>query len=107
MSAKIIKDRVAGSRITVWDVFLYLDAGWSAERIANELRLTCDQVQAAIDYIAENREEVEAGHRKIEARNARGNPPEIEEKRKQSRAKMQAWLEQRRAGKSTSLAGVQ
>lgn len=49
-ASKLIQNnRVAGTRITIWDVFLYLDAGWSAERISKELRLTHDQVQAAID----------------------------------------------------------
>lgn len=98
LSDTIQNNRVAGTRITIWDVFLYLDAGWSAERIAKELRLTRDQVQAAIDFIAEHREEVEAGHRKIEARNARGNPPEIEAKRAETRKRMNEWLERRRAG---------
>lgn len=105
MSATIVNDRVDGTRITVWDVFMYLDEGWSAEQIAAELPLSLEQVEAAIAFIDENREYVLEGHRKIEERNARGNPPEIEEKRLQSRARVRAWFEQRRkerAGAGTS-----
>lgn len=33
MSAGIIKNRIAGTRITVWDVLRYLENGCSAEEI--------------------------------------------------------------------------
>jgi uncharacterized protein (DUF433 family) len=97
MSAAIVNDRVEGTRITVWDVFLYSEHGCSVDEIRRWLPLTVEQVNAAIDYIAANREYVLEGHRKIEERNARGNPPEIEEKMRQSRERMQEWLRQRRA----------
>lgn len=96
MRATIVNDRIDGTRITVWDVFLYLDEGWPAEQIANVLPLTCEQVRTAIEFIEQNCDYVVEGHRKIEERNARGNPPEIQEKLVQSRSRMRAWLEQRR-----------
>lgn len=96
MSAAIVKNRIEGTRITVWDVYHYLENGCTVEEIRRWLPLTEEQVKAAIDYIDANREFVLEGHRKIEERNARGNPPEIEEKLRQTRKRMQEWLQQRR-----------
>ena len=97
MSAAIVKDRIEGTRITVWDVYLYLEHGCSVEEIRRWLPLTEEQVHAAIDYIDANREYVLEGHRRIEERNARGNSPEIEEKLRQSRARIEEWRRQRQA----------
>jgi uncharacterized protein (DUF433 family) len=88
--------RIAGTRITVYDVAYYLEAGRQPAAIAELFRLSVEQIQAAIQYIEAHKAEVMAVHREIEERNARGNPPEIEEMRKQSRAKMEAWLNERR-----------
>ena len=96
----IVNDRIAGTRITVWDVYLYLQAGWPLEEIAEILRISADQVRDTVEFINRNREYVAAGHEKIEERIARGNPPEVEAKRKESAEKLRAWLEQRRAGTS-------
>lgn len=96
MSAAIVKNRIEGTRITVWDVFLYSEHGCSVDEIRRWLPLSVEQVTAALDYIAANREYVLEGHRRIEERNARGNPPEIEEKLRQTRERMQEWLRQRR-----------
>lgn len=97
MSAAIVNNRIEGTRITVWDVYLYLEHGCTVGEIRRWLPLTEAQVNAAIDYIDANREYVLEGHRKIEERNARGNPPEVEEKLRQTRKRMQEWLQQRRA----------
>jgi phage shock protein A len=88
----IVHNRIEGTRITVWDVLHYLEAGWSRPDIAATLHLTEAQVAAAASYIEEHRDEVMGMHRQIEERKARGNSPEIRAKVAKSRAKVQAWL---------------
>lgn len=102
MSTAIVNNRIAGTRITVWDVYHYLEGGdWSPAQIAEVLRLSLEQVDCALRYIEENKEEVLKVHRQIEERIARGNSPEIEAKREASRIKMEAWLKDRkRAGRT-------
>jgi uncharacterized protein (DUF433 family) len=87
--------RINGSRITVHDVFYYLKRGRSHTEIGLILGLFPDEVRCAIGYIEQHKAEVEEVYRKAEERNARGNPPEIEAKLQESRAKMQAWREER------------
>jgi uncharacterized protein (DUF433 family) len=70
--------RIEGTRITVFDIYYYLDRGRSHAEIADILGLTVEQVQAGVRYIETHRDEVETVHRQIEERNARGNPPEIQ-----------------------------
>ncbi len=94
MTAAIVNNRVAGTRITVWDVVHYRENGRSPEEIAAILPVTPEQVRAALAYIEEHEEEVMAVHRRLEERNARGNPPEIEAMLAESRAKRLAWREQ-------------
>jgi uncharacterized protein (DUF433 family) len=36
----IVKNRIAGTRITVWDVLHYLETGWSRPEIAATLHLS-------------------------------------------------------------------
>lgn len=60
------------------------------------LGLSSAQVNAALKYIDEHKEEVLADYQKIMDRIARSNPPEIEAKLVQSRAKLQALLEAKR-----------
>jgi len=88
----IVKNRIEGTRITVWDVLHYLEAGWSHPAIATTLQLTEAQVAAAARYIEEHRDEVMVVHRQIEDRKARGNSPDILAKEAKSRAKLQDWL---------------
>ncbi len=96
MSVAIVNNRIGGTRITVYDVYHYLEGGdWQVEEIASLLRLSPEQVQAAAEYIEQHKEEVLAVHRQIEERVARGNAPEVEAKREASRRKMQAWLKER------------
>ena len=70
---------VAGTRITVYDVLDYVTAGWHHTEIASFLRLSTDQVLAAMRYIEEH-QEVMAEYREMLERDARGNPPEIQAK---------------------------
>lgn len=82
--------RLAGSRINVYDVVHYLEHGRSANYIALVLGIRLVEAQALIRYIEEHKEEVMAVHRKIEERIAKGNPPEVEAKRRISHAKLLA-----------------
>ncbi|HKI31992.1 MAG TPA: DUF433 domain-containing protein [Gemmataceae bacterium] len=100
MGDTIVNNRIAGTRITVWDVLHYLEYGRSPESIAGILPITVEQVHATVRYIEEHKEEVMAVHRQIEERIARGNPPEVEAKLAETRAKMQVWLNERRRAKS-------
>ena len=84
LEAKII-DRgrgpeVAGTRITVYDVLDYHKHGWHRDMIADTLELSSQQVEAAIRYIEEHRDEVMAEYAEMLARDARGNPPELQAK---------------------------
>ena len=88
----IVQNRIAGTRITIWDVLHYLEAGWSRPDIAATLHLTEAQVAMAARYIEDHRDEVMVVHRHIEDRKARGNPPDILAKATKSRAKLQEWL---------------
>ena len=106
MSDLIVDNRIAGTRITVWDVLHYLEGNWTRREIADLFKLGEDRIQAAIDYIDANREYVMQVHREIEERNARGNPPEVEAKLVETRAKMQAWLEERRKQRVSEAEGA-
>jgi uncharacterized protein (DUF433 family) len=96
----IVKNRIAGTRITVWDVLHYLETGWSRPEIAATLHLSGAQVDAVARYIVEHKEELMVVHRQIEARKARGNPPEITAKSAPSSTKLQEWLKQHRETKT-------
>ena len=88
----IVQNRIAGTRITIWDVLHYLETGWSRPEIAATLHLTEAQVAVAARYIEEHRDEVMVVHQQIEDRKARGNPPDILAKVAKSRARLQEWL---------------
>lgn len=104
--ATIIRHRVAGTRVTVWDVLHHLENHWSIEAIADVLDLSTDQVQAAADYIREHHDEVMAVHRSIEDRNARGNPPQVAAKLAENRAKRVEWMKSRQQVSTEEPQGV-
>src|SRR5713101_6059158 len=83
---------IAGTRITVYDVWDYLKEGCHHTAIATTLRISSAQVQAAILYIDEHKEEVLAEYQKMLDREAQGNSPEIKNKLQASHAKLQALL---------------
>ena len=58
----IVHNRIAGTRITIWDVLHYLEAGWSRPDIAATLYLTETQVAAAARYIEDHREALMVVH---------------------------------------------
>jgi uncharacterized protein (DUF433 family) len=90
MSVVISNNRIDGLRVTIYDVLHYFEAGRSREEIATILPLTPEQVEAAVHYIDEHRDEVMAAHQRIEERIARGNPPAIEAHARAGRARMEA-----------------
>lgn len=88
---------IEGSRITVYDVLAETQAGLPPAQIADLFRLTLEQIEAALRYIEEHKEEVLADYQEIKARHARGNPPEIQAKLDAIHAKYEAlWAERRR-----------
>jgi len=87
---------IVGTRITVYDVLDYLELGWHHTAIAATLRVSSDQVLAAMKYVEEHRDDVMAKYQKMLEREARGNPPEIEAKLEAGRAKLRQLLKERR-----------
>ena len=78
LEAKII-DRgrgpeIAGTRITVYDVLDYHKSGWHRDMIADTLELSSQQVEVAIRYIEEHRDEVMADYER-DARARRAGQP--------------------------------
>ncbi len=88
----IVDHRIAGTRITVWDVFHHLENGWDNREIAEVFGVTQVQVQAALDYISEHESEVRRTHEMIERRNARGNSTDVQARLQQARPKRLAWF---------------
>jgi uncharacterized protein (DUF433 family) len=89
-AAKIINrgrgPEIAGTRITVFDVMDYLRQGWHRDRIANLFRLSSRDIQAAIDYVEQHREEVEAAYQRIlERHQSYQYPPDLQAKIDRSR----------------------
>jgi uncharacterized protein (DUF433 family) len=104
MGAITIIDRgrgpeLAGTRITVFDVIHYHQAGHSPTYIASILGLSTAEVLALLEYVEQHKDEVMEMNRKIEERIARGNPPEVEKRLEgsPSHARIQArWEELQR-----------
>ena len=98
--AKIIKTgrnpRIAGTRISVYAIVEYLQGEWRPDDIAFWLNLKRDQVDAAICYINDHKEEVMAEYEKIMERINRGNPPELQAKLDAGHARFQAMIRERR-----------
>lgn len=93
---------IAGTRITVYTVLEYLIRGRSRETIAEWLRVTPEQVQAAIDYIADNDLEVLRQYAKIMERIRRGNSPEVEAKLAANRPRFEELVRKAREAGSQS-----
>ncbi len=92
MSAMIENHRIVNTRVTVWDVLHHLEHGWSHQEMANILSLSLEQIRAAVSYISEHQDDVMEVHHRIEARNARGNSSEIQEKLETAHARRKAWM---------------
>ena len=62
---------LAGTRITVYDVLDYHELGWHRDMIADTLELSSQQVEVALRYIDEHRDEVMVDYADMLARDAR------------------------------------
>jgi len=97
MSSKIINrgrgPEIEGSRITVYDVMDYSQQGWHRDRIAALFRLSSQDIQAALDYIAAHQDEVTATYHNICTRHERyPYPPEVKAKIAASHQRAQTRL---------------
>ncbi len=96
LEAKIVKTgrgpEIAGTRITVYDVIEYYKAGRHRDMIAAILSLNSQQVEAAIRYIEDHRDEVMASYEKNMERIRRGNSPELQAKLDAAHERLQARL---------------
>jgi uncharacterized protein (DUF433 family) len=71
--------RIAGTRTSVYDIVPYLEYGkFTFEEIARYTAISMEELQVALEFIEENRDEVMRINREIDERNARGNPPELQ-----------------------------
>lgn len=105
MGAKIINrgrgPEIEGTRITVYDVFDYTRHGWHRDRIAALFRLSSRDIQAALDYIQQHKDEVSAAYQRLLDRQKNYSyPPEVQAKIEQSRQRARARLEAIRASRS-------
>lgn len=83
---------IAGTRITVYHVMDYLQAGAPPDETARELGLTDEQVREATRYIQAHREGLEPAYSEILARVNRGNPDWVEERLASSVEELKARL---------------
>lgn len=84
---------IAGTRITVYDVLDYLQAGWRYDQIAGLFRRPPNDIEAAIQYIEDHKEEVMTTYQQILARHRHVQySPEVEAKLARNRQKVQAKL---------------
>lgn len=109
MSTELIHNRgrgpeIVGTRTTVYNLLPYfLDADVSEAEIAALYGLTIEQVAAARAYALNHADRVLARHREIEARLARGNPPELIEQLKNTHERLlrfKEWLARRDEAKN-------
>src|SRR3990172_1592578 len=56
---------ITGTRITVYDVMVYLKAGWPTKLIQDWLNLTEQQIADVMEYIETHREEVEIEYQEV------------------------------------------
>lgn len=94
---------IAGTRITVFDIWDYAKDHWHRDAIATTLRLSSAQVSVALEYIEQHREKVLAEYAQMRDREARGNPPELQAQLDATHAKYQARLAERRKQRKASV----
>jgi uncharacterized protein (DUF433 family) len=91
---------IAGTRITVYDVLDYFTTGWHRDMIADTLDLSSREVEVAIRYIEEHRDEVMAEYEEMLACDARGNPPELQAKLDAGHERFLAMVRERQLAKT-------
>ncbi len=94
---------IEGTRITVYDIWDYAQEHWHCDAIALRLRLSSAQVNAALEYIDQHKQEVLAGYERILERERRGNPPEVQAKLDAIHEDFQALVAQQRAKEGAGL----
>ncbi len=98
--AKIINrgrgPELAGTRVTVYTILEYVQENWRRSDIAFWLGLSKEQVDVAVMYIEEHKEEVLAEYEKIMERINRGNPPELQARLDAAHIKFEAMVRERR-----------
>jgi uncharacterized protein (DUF433 family) len=87
---------IAGTRITVYDIWDYARVGHHHTYIAVMLGLSSAQVLAALEYIEGHKDEVLADYQKILDRIAKGHPPEVQAKVDAIHAKYEKLWQERR-----------
>ncbi len=92
---------IEGTRITVYCVMDSVQDGLSPQEIAGGLDLTGEQVQAALDYIASHRSQVEAEYAKVLARAAGTNPPWVDADAAHSWEDLRQRIQARKASRAT------
>jgi uncharacterized protein (DUF433 family) len=109
MSDELIHDRgrgpeILGTRITVYNLLPhFLDPTATESQIGRLYELTPEQVAAARAYVLNHLDTVLVEHLKIEDRLAAGNPPEVIEQAKQTKAAFASfsrWLAERDQAKA-------
>ena len=80
--------KIAGTRVTVYDVWEYAKHGYHHSYIATIFGLSSGEIQAALAYIEEHKANVLADYAEIMARIRKGNSPAIEALRKESHARL-------------------
>jgi uncharacterized protein (DUF433 family) len=86
-----------GTRLTVYDIIPYRLHGYTPEQLVEVFPayrglIDAGHLEALYRYMDEHYDEVMAVHQQIEERNARGNPPEVEAKLRESSARFKARL---------------
>ena len=56
---------IAGTRITLYSILDYVQAGWPPKLIRDRLNLTDQQITDALDYIATHQAEVETEYQQV------------------------------------------
>ena len=56
---------ISGTRVTLYALLDYLHAGWPHDEICDWLGLSSEQLQVALDYIAEHQDEVESEYHEV------------------------------------------
>jgi uncharacterized protein (DUF433 family) len=93
---------IQGTRVTVYRVMDYVRAGDPPECIAEELGLTEEQVRGALQYIDDNRAEVDAAYDAVMSRVNQRNPEWVEEGSARTWDELRQRLMARSAGESAS-----
>lgn len=97
---------IAETRITVYDIMDYTRTDWDPKSIAIVLGISSEEVLTAIRYIEEHKEEVTAEHDRILARDAAGNPPELQARLEETHRRVQQMLKERSERKLREEAGA-